>query len=154
MISDSNDSNGNAIGIQHDTTDTTNCINLGEWQIFIAYLWIIFDAQPWCLFCMVSQTGDQIGGVTRCDSNRVGETTKMMGTYCYRHMYMYILYISAMMLARILHRFISQFLGWCLHVKICQWLLVEATSPNSSLAAKITVFWDAVHDCTAPPAQQ
>ena len=34
------------------------------------------------------------------------------------------------------------------------WLLVEATgSPNSSLAAKITVFWDAVHDCAAPPAQ-
>ena len=120
-----------------------------SWLIYGEFLMLSHE-----LFCMVSQTGDQIGGVWGCHSNRVGETTKMMGTYCYRHMYIHYIYIyiSAMMLATILQRFISKFWDGA-SMSRTLWLLVEATSPNSSLAAKITVFWDAVHDCAAPPAQ-
>ena len=68
------------------------------------------------------------------------------------YVYTLYIYISAMMLATILQRFISKFWDGA-SMSRTLWLLVEATSPNSSLAAKITVFWDAVHDCAAPPAQ-
>ena len=68
----------------------------------------------------------------------------------YTHIYIYIFNDACNKFATF---YISQFWDGA-SMSRTLWLLVEATgSPNSSLAAKITVFWDAVHDCAAPPAQ-
>ena len=112
------------------------------------------------LFCMVSQTGHQIGGVTvsqqpgRGDHQNDGQII-LLQTYVYihiryTHIYIYICNDACNNFATF---YISQFWDGA-SMSRTLWLLVEATgSPNSSLAAKITVFWDAVHDCAAPPAQ-
>ena len=110
-----------------------------EWLIYGEFL--MLSHELFCIFRGCMAVSQQPG---RGDHQNDGHL--LLQTY------VYYIYISAMMLATILQRFISKFWDGA-SMSRTLWLLVEATSPNSSLAAKITVFWDAVHDCAAPPAQ-